>query len=114
MLLESVTTLALGSQPKQGLVKVWAKWEGWESHFMLPGVWESVKEWTPTLPSEFPLWELKSLWSPKFSKSNFKGQNSLLWRFLYVIEKILECRCLKWACMTHLDTSNISYGQKKG
>jgi hypothetical protein len=26
----------------------------------------------------------------------------------------LERRCLKWACMSHLDTSNISYGQKKG
>ncbi len=26
----------------------------------------------------------------------------------------MELRCLKWARMTHLDTSNISYGQKKG
>jgi hypothetical protein len=26
----------------------------------------------------------------------------------------LELRCLKWARMTHLDTSNTSYGQKKG
>ncbi len=35
-----VTTLALGSQPRQGHVKVRAKKEAWESHFMLPGVWE--------------------------------------------------------------------------
>ncbi len=26
----------------------------------------------------------------------------------------MELRCLKWALMTHLDTWNTSYGQKKG
>jgi hypothetical protein len=26
----------------------------------------------------------------------------------------LKCRCLKWVRMTHLDTWNTSYGQKKG
>jgi hypothetical protein len=26
----------------------------------------------------------------------------------------LECRCLKWVCITHLDNWNTSYGQKKG
>jgi hypothetical protein len=26
----------------------------------------------------------------------------------------LEHKCLKWACMTNLDTSSTSYGQKKG
>jgi hypothetical protein len=39
-----VATLALGSQPKQGLTKVQNKNEARESHFMLLGVWESVKE----------------------------------------------------------------------
>jgi hypothetical protein len=39
-----IATLALGLRPKQGLVKVWAKCEGRESHFMLPGVEESVRE----------------------------------------------------------------------
>jgi hypothetical protein len=38
-----VATLPLGSWPKQGLVKVWAKCEGHDSHFLLPGVWESVR-----------------------------------------------------------------------
>jgi hypothetical protein len=33
-----VTTLALGSRPKQGLTKVQAKSEARESHFMLMGV----------------------------------------------------------------------------
>jgi hypothetical protein len=32
----------------------------------------------------------------------------------YIIGKILKCRCLKWARMTHLDIENTSYGQKKG
>jgi hypothetical protein len=34
--------------------------------------------------------------------------------FFYIIREILEHRCLKWACITHLGTWNISYGQKKG
>jgi len=39
-----VATLALGSQPRQGLVKVRAKCESQESHFMFLGVWENVRE----------------------------------------------------------------------
>jgi hypothetical protein len=26
----------------------------------------------------------------------------------------LKCRCLKWACIAHLDIYNTSYGQKRG
>jgi hypothetical protein len=33
---------------------------------------------------------------------------------LYIIEKLLEPRCLKWACIAHLDIWNTSYDQKKG
>jgi hypothetical protein len=33
---------------------------------------------------------------------------------LYIIGKILERKCLKWARIAHLDMWNISYGQKKG
>jgi len=36
--MKGVTTLALGSQPRQGLIRVWAKGEARESHFMLSGV----------------------------------------------------------------------------
>jgi len=72
-----------------------------ESHFMLPKVWENVREWTFTLPSEFPLWELNSQWTFKFLKSNCRGQNSLDWKVHYIIGKLLERRCLKWACMTY-------------
>jgi hypothetical protein len=39
-----IATLALGSRPRQGLPRVHAKREAWESHFMLPGVQKSVRE----------------------------------------------------------------------
>jgi hypothetical protein len=39
-----VATLALGSQPKQGLVRLWAKEEAWGSHLMLPRVQKNVRE----------------------------------------------------------------------
>jgi len=32
----------------------------------------------------------------------------------YINGKLLKRRCLKWACIAHLDLSNTSYGQKKG
>jgi hypothetical protein len=81
---------------------------------MFLGVQESVREWTLTLPSELPPWELESQWTPESSESNCRGQNPLYWGVPYIIEKIFEIKCLKLVCMTHLDTSNTSYGQKKG
>jgi len=41
-------------------------------------------------------------------------QGSMDWGVLNIISKILECRCLKWARIAHLDIWNTSYGQKKG
>jgi hypothetical protein len=73
-----------------------------------------VKEWTFTLPRELSLWELESRWTFKSLESDCKGQNPLYWRFPYIIGNLFERRCLKWAHMTHLDTSNTNYGQKKG
>jgi len=67
-----------------------------------------------TPPRELPLWELESWWTPRFSESNCRGQNSMDWGFFYIIKNILEHTCLKWDRMTHLDTSNTSYGKKKG
>ncbi len=79
-----------------------------------PGSVEECEGMNPTLPNELPLWELESRWTFKSSKSDYRGQNPLDWNVLYIIEKLLEFRCLKWARMTHLDNSNTSYGQKKG
>jgi hypothetical protein len=70
-----VITLALGSWPMQRLAKVWAKFWVQESHFMLLGVQESVREWNSTLPNELPLWELESQWTPQFLEGDCKGQN---------------------------------------
>ncbi len=53
-------------------------------------------------------------WSPEPSKNDCIGQNPLDSKVTYIIKNLLEHRCLKGACMTHLDISNTSYGQKKG
>ncbi len=96
----------MGSQPRQGFARMWAKRGAWECG----RVWK----WTLTLPIELPFWELESRWTPKTLESDCKGQNPLTWRVLYIIGKLLKFRCPKWAFMTHLDICNTSYGQKKG
>jgi hypothetical protein len=57
---------------------------------------------------------MESRWTPKTSESNFKGKNSMAYGGFYIIRKLLERRCLKWARISHLDIWNTSYGQKKG
>jgi hypothetical protein len=89
----AIVTLTLGSRSRQGLAKVRAKNEG-ESHFILPKMWENVRESTSTLPNEFPLSELKSWWTSEFSKNNCRGQNPLDWKVPYIIGKLLKLRCL--------------------
>ncbi len=51
---------------------------------------------------------------PESLEFEWKGQNSLPWRVIYIIGKLLKCRCPKCHRMTHLDICNISYGPKKG
>jgi hypothetical protein len=53
-------------------------------------------------------------WTPEFLERNCRGQNSSPWGVLYIIKKLLKRRCLKWACIAHLNIWNTSYGQKKG
>jgi len=77
-------------------------------------VWGSVREWTLTFPRQLPLWEMKSQWTPETSESDCRGQNPMACGVLYIIGKLLERRCLKWARIAHLDIWNVSYGQKKG
>ncbi len=72
------------------------------------------ENWTSTLPSELPFGELESQRSSESSESDWRGQNPLDWKVPYIIGKLLERRCLKWARVTHLDIWNTSYGQKKG
>ncbi len=75
---------------------------------------KNVREWTFTLPNELPFLELKSQWTFESSEGDYRGQNPLNLIVLYTIGKILKLKCIKWACMTHLDIWNTSYGQKKG
>jgi len=77
--------------------------EAQESHHTFPGVQESVRERTFTLPKQLPLWEMESRWTPKISESNLKGQNAMACGVLYIIEKLLKHRYLKWARIAHLD-----------
>jgi len=57
---------------------------------------------------------MESQCTPKTSESDFRGQNSMAYGVLYIIEKLLEHKCLKWALIAHLNIWNTSYGQKKG
>jgi hypothetical protein len=57
-------------------------------------------------------------WSPNgllnLLEGNYKCQNPLDYRVSYNIINLLKHRCLKWACMNHLDIWNTNYGPKKG
>jgi len=73
-----------------------------------------MREWTLTLPRQLPLWEMESRWTPETSESDYRGQNPMACGILYIIRKLLELKCLKWARVAHLDIWNTSYDQKKG
>jgi len=110
----SVATLALGSWPKQkGLWRCGPRLSSGVTFSCSPGVQKSVRERTPTLPSELPCWELESWWTPECSESACKDQNAMAQGNLHIIGKLLKCRCLKLAHITHLDIWSTSYGQKK-
>jgi len=57
---------------------------------------------------------MESRWTPETLESDCRGQNSMARGVLYIIEKLLERRCLKWARLAHLNIWNTSYDQKKG
>jgi hypothetical protein len=73
---------------------LWEECE-YEIHTPKMGTWESAR-------------------TPKTSKFDCRGQNTLHWGVLYIIGKISKRRCRKWARMSHLDIWNTSYGKKKG
>jgi hypothetical protein len=66
-----------------------------DTHIPKMGTWESSR-------------------TPKNSKFNCKGQNTLPWGVLYTIEKGLKYRCRKWLHMSHSNINNTCYVQKKG
>jgi hypothetical protein len=109
-----ITTLTLGSRPRQGVARLRAKRKTRESHHMFSGVqrvWRNEPSHSQ-VNSNVGSWNPK--WTPESSQHNCKGQNALPWKVIYIIGKLLKRKCLKWACITHLDIWNISHGQKKG
>jgi hypothetical protein len=98
-----VATLALGSRPRQKGLQGCRPREipGITSHTPgSVGKCEGVNPHTPkatlTLGDRVP-------WTPETSERNFRGQNSMDCDVLYITGKLLELRCLKWACIAHLD-----------
>jgi len=73
-------------------------------------LWGSCEVATHTPENE--TWE--SLETPKNLEHDCRGQNTSHWGAIYIIEKVLKCKCPKWLCMSHLDICSTSYGQKKG
>jgi hypothetical protein len=57
---------------------------------------------------------MESRWTPETSETDLRGQISMACGALYINEKLLKRRCLKWARIAHLDIWNRSYDQKKG
>jgi hypothetical protein len=57
-------------------------------------------------------WE--SCGTSKTSKFDCRGQNTSHWGVVYIIGKLLKCRCQKWLRMGHLDICSTSYDKKKG
>ncbi len=72
-------------------------------------LWESVKM---KLTPEMGIWE--SFETLETSEFHCRGQNTSHWGVIYIIVKLLNCRCWKWACMGHLDICSTRYGKKKG
>ncbi len=63
----------------------------------------------------FPKWELgSSLRLPKLQRAIAGVKTPRIGGVLYIIGKLVKCRCLKWVRMTHLDICSTSYGKKKG
>jgi len=57
-------------------------------------------------------WE--SSGTPETLEFDYRGQITLHWGVLYIIEKLSKCRCRKWARMGHLDICITRYDKKKG
>jgi hypothetical protein len=98
-----VATLALGSRPRQGGCKVAGQQGSSGVTFHVVGSAKECERMNPHTPEWIPCWELESKWIPRIFKAQLQGLNPSVWRVIYIIEKLLKRRCLKWAHMTHLD-----------
>jgi hypothetical protein len=90
----------------------WNQWSTsfWKNLFVATPLWGKCEVATHT--PENGTWE--SSGTPKNSKLDCRGQNTLHWGVVYTVGKVSKCRCLKWLHMSHLDICSTSYGWKKG
>jgi hypothetical protein len=95
----TVVTLTLGSRPRQGLVKLWAKSEAHESH-LCSWECEGMKPHAPKWPPILGVGVSMDYWI----KGRLQGPNSLNWKVLCIIGKLLDHRYPIWAPITHLGT----------
>jgi hypothetical protein len=72
-------------------------------------LWSKCEDETHTPKSG----NLESFGTPKNLELDCRGQNTLNWGVLYIIGKVLKCKCPKWPRMSHLDIRNTSYSRKK-
>ncbi len=84
-----VTTLALGLRPRQRSCKVVGQKEAQESHHILSGVWENVKEWTLTLPRQLPLWEMERDFGTPTQESR---ERKTIWKSHLDVGPVERCR----------------------
>ncbi len=61
---------------------------------------------------EMGTWEPSG--TPKTLEFDCRGENTSHWGVIYIIGKLLKCRCRKWVHMGHLNICNTSYGKEKG
>jgi hypothetical protein len=80
------------------------------NHVVATALWGSCEVATHT--PENGTWE--SFGTPENSERDCRGQNTLHWGVLSIVERVLKCRCPKWPRMSHLDICSTSYGRKKG
>jgi hypothetical protein len=74
---------------------------------------KSVREWTLTLSSELPLWELEFQMDSRIFRAQSQRSKPIVLKSFYIIGKLLKHRCLNWAHIAHLDIWNTSYDKKK-
>jgi hypothetical protein len=56
---------------------------------------------------------MESQWIPETLESDFRGQNSMDCGVIYIIGKLLEHRCLKWARIVHLKSETQVMAKRK-
>jgi len=100
--IESVATLALGSRPRQGLVRVRDKREAWETHLTPRSVGE-CERMNPHTPKVTPTWGVGVLIDSRIFREQLQGSKPIKLRIFYIIGKQLKHRCFKWARITHLN-----------